>query len=150
MESEQWNCHCVFFNGQRTWSELVKIDKIHKVWILWVAMSQKHVQKRSRTFTRELVLDRVHILLRVHWDLHHDRLQPISFSVFQFLTINVTIPVMICHVIIPMRNRMLYMCNVQKLILEIKFEEHRLQSCECREWNRENSTGASMKNINLL
>ena len=40
------------------------------------------------------------------------------------------------HVIIPMHNRMLSICNVQKLILEIKCEEHRLQSCECREWNR--------------
>ena len=31
------------------------MNKIHKVWILWVAMSQKHIQKRCRTFTCELV-----------------------------------------------------------------------------------------------
>ena len=38
-------------------------DKIQKVWILWVAMSQKHVQKRSRTFICELVALSAHIAL---------------------------------------------------------------------------------------
>ena len=29
---------------------------VHKVWLFWVAMSQKHVQKRSRTFVPELYI----------------------------------------------------------------------------------------------
>ena len=41
----------------------------------------------------------------------------------------------ICHVIMPMYNRMLSICNIHKLVL-MMFEDHRFHSCECREVNR--------------
>ena len=61
----------------------------------------------------------------------------LNFIVFYPWCVVFEIPVMHCRVILPMHNRMLSICNVQKLILSMKFEEHRLLSCERREWNRE-------------
>ena len=52
------------------WSTSIRINAgsraygiTQKVWIFWVVMSQKHVQKRSRTFMPELVVLSAHIAL---------------------------------------------------------------------------------------